>query len=201
MVSDAPDRSDSRSPILNIPGNSVSKPFENVPHIAMLKSVRLRSADVSPQTVDNARIKRTARRAARNRALGREDLSLNISVFGCGHIGLIIGSCLSTIGHKTICADLSEPKVNALNQGQLPFYEPHLIDVVNQGFVGNSLVFTTDVARAADASDAIFVCVDTHHLENGEIDLSAIESVARVIADNSRSLKFVVVAETMTAEQ
>jgi len=125
---------------------------------------------------------------------------LNISVFGCGHIGLIIGSCLSTIGHKTICADLSEPKVNALNQGQLPFYEPHLIDVVNQGFRGNCLVFTTDVARAADASDAIFVCVDTHQLENGEIDLSAIESVARVIADNSRSLKFVVVAKTVPAK-
>src|SRR5260370_6285554 len=171
MVSDAPDRSDSRSPILNIPGNSVSKPFENVPHIAMLKSVRLRSADVSPQTVDNARIKRTARRAARNRALGREDLSLNISVFGCGHIGLIIGSCLSTIGHKTICADLSEPKVNALNQGQVPFYEPHLIDVVNQGFRGNCLVFTTDGARSAYASDANFFYGGTHHLKNRQISL------------------------------
>jgi UDPglucose 6-dehydrogenase len=122
---------------------------------------------------------------------------LRLSIIGCGYVGLVTGSCLAEIGHAVVCADNDPAKYEALRAGQVPIYEPFLEEVIAKNRKEGRLEFTGDPAEAVRAGDAIFICVGTPPLENGEADLSAIDRVARLIATEARTHKLVIEKSTV----
>lgn len=125
---------------------------------------------------------------------------MKIAVIGSGYVGLVTGACLAEIGHHVICCDNDEAKIRILNEGKLPIYELHLDDVVARNRREGRISFTADVAGAIREGEAVFICVGTPPLENGDADLSAIDRVARVITEVSVSSKLVVEKSTVPVQ-
>ncbi|MBI3405026.1 MAG: UDP-glucose/GDP-mannose dehydrogenase family protein [Acidobacteria bacterium] len=117
---------------------------------------------------------------------------MKIAVIGSGYVGLVTGACLAEIGHNVVCCDNDESKIRTLNEGKLPIYELHLDDVVARNHKDGRIQFTSDVAGAVRQSKVVFICVGTPPLDNGDADLSAIDRVARLIAEVSEGPKLVV---------
>ena len=124
---------------------------------------------------------------------------MQISVIGAGYVGLTTAACLAEIGHHVICADNDLEKLNKLHAGRLPFFEPHLDLLVKRNVAGGTLRFTSP-AEAIEKGNVIFICVGTPPLENGEADLSAIESVARTIASAARGYRLVIEKSTVPVQ-
>jgi UDPglucose 6-dehydrogenase len=125
---------------------------------------------------------------------------VRISVIGCGYVGLVSGACLAAIGHEVVCADSDDSKIRKLNAGEVPIYEEHLDKVIEVARRAGKLSFTNSVAEAVRSGDAIFICVGTPPLADGGADLSAIESVARVIASEARTPKLVIEKSTVPVQ-
>ena len=110
---------------------------------------------------------------------------MRIAILGCGYVGLVSGACLAEIGHSVVCTDNDESKIRTLNQGGLPIYEPRLQEIVSRNVAEQRLSFTADLGEAVRHGDVVFICVGTPPLENGDADLSSIDSAARLIAVES----------------
>jgi UDPglucose 6-dehydrogenase len=124
---------------------------------------------------------------------------VKISVMGTGYVGLVTGGCLAEIGHEVVCTDNDVEKLRVLESGGLPIYEPGLDSVIAEGRRAHRLSFHTNAAEAVAAGDAIFICVGAPPLPNGDADLSAIDTVARVVATEARSPKLVIEKSTVPA--
>jgi UDPglucose 6-dehydrogenase len=124
---------------------------------------------------------------------------MQISVIGAGYVGLTTAACLAEIGHQVLCADSDLDKLKKLNAGRLPFFEPHLDVLVKRNTAAGRLQFTSP-AEAIEKGSAIFICVGTPPLENGEADLSAIESVARSIASTAHGYRLVIEKSTVPVQ-
>ena len=107
------------------------------------------------------------------------------------------GACLAEIGHEVVCTDNDEHKISTLCRGALPIYEPGLEEVVRRNVEAGRLSFTADPGEAVRFGETIFICVGTPPLPSGDTDLSSMDSVARVIALESRSSKLVVEKSTV----
>ena len=125
---------------------------------------------------------------------------MQISVIGCGYVGLVTGACFAEAGHEVVCTDKDEAKIGELNAGRIPIYELHLDQLVAKNRRENRLRFTTDAGEAVRSSEAVFICVGTPPLENGDADLSAIDSVARLIGTEANSPKLVVEKSTVPVQ-
>jgi UDPglucose 6-dehydrogenase len=125
---------------------------------------------------------------------------LKISVIGAGYVGLVTGGCLAEIGHEVLCTDNDAEKIATLEAGRLPIYEPGLDAVIAKMRREGRLKFSSNPADAVEAGDAIFICVGTPPLPNGDADLSAIDHVARLVANEARSPKLVVEKSTVPAQ-
>ena len=125
---------------------------------------------------------------------------MRIAVIGCGYVGLVSGACLAGIGHHVFCADNETSKINKLNAGEVPIFEEHLDKVIREARQAGRLSFTNSVAEAVNAAEAIFICVGTPPLGDGDADLSAIENVARVIASEARTSKLVIEKSTVPVQ-
>jgi UDPglucose 6-dehydrogenase len=124
---------------------------------------------------------------------------LRISVIGTGYVGLVTGACLAEIGHDVMCTDSDASKIQTLEAGGIPIYEPGLEKVIPKARKDGRLKFCANPADAVAAGDAIFICVGTPPLPNGDADLSAIDLVARMVATEARSPKLVVEKSTVPA--
>ena len=124
---------------------------------------------------------------------------MKISVIGAGYVGLTTAACLAEIGHQVLCADSDQEKLDKLHAGRLPFFEPHLDLLVQRNTASSRLQFTLPADAIANA-DAIFICVGTPPLDNGEADLSAIESVARTIASTAHGYRLVIEKSTVPVQ-
>ncbi|HXW61280.1 MAG TPA: UDP-glucose/GDP-mannose dehydrogenase family protein [Candidatus Acidoferrales bacterium] len=124
---------------------------------------------------------------------------MRISVMGTGYVGLVTGACLAEIGHEVVCTDSDTEKIKTLELGGIPIYEPGLEQVISKARQLNRLSFRASPADAVRTGEAIFICVGTPPLPNGDADLSAIDHVARVIATESTSPKLVVEKSTVPA--
>jgi UDPglucose 6-dehydrogenase len=124
---------------------------------------------------------------------------MQISVIGAGYVGLTTAACLAEIGHHVLCADNDLDKLKKLSAGRLPFFEPHLDTLVQRNTASGRLHFTSP-AEAIDKGQAIFICVGTPPLENGEADLSAIEAVARTIASTAHGYRLVIEKSTVPVQ-
>ena len=125
---------------------------------------------------------------------------MKLAVIGCGYVGLVSGSCLAEAGHEVIATDNDASKIAALQAGKIPIYEPNLDKVLESVVREGRLKFTADAAAAVRDSDVVFICVGTPPTETGEADLSAIDSVARLIAMESRTPKLVIEKSTVPAQ-
>ena len=125
---------------------------------------------------------------------------MRISVIGCGYVGLVTGACFAEIGHQVTCTDNDDSKIATLRAGKLPIYEPHLDTLVHRNIRERRLQFTSDAGQAVRSSEAVFICVGTPPLDNGDADLSAIDNVARMIATEGGGPKLVVEKSTVPAQ-
>ncbi len=125
---------------------------------------------------------------------------MRISVIGCGYVGLVTGGCLAEAGHHVVCTDNDAARIAMLEAGRLPIYEPHLDTILADSRQAGRLRFTGDVGETVRAGEAIFICVGTPPLENGEADLSAIDNVARLIATEVRVPTLVIEKSTVPAQ-
>ncbi len=121
---------------------------------------------------------------------------MQIAVIGSGYVGLVAGACFADLGHDVIVVDNDEKKLAALNRGEVPIHEHFLPELLHR-HRGTRLRFSDDLQTAVRASAAIFVAVGTPPTEQGEADLSYVESVARGIAGAVNSYKIVVEKSTV----
>jgi UDPglucose 6-dehydrogenase len=124
---------------------------------------------------------------------------LRLAVVGCGYVGLVTGACLAEAGHDVICTDIDAKRIAQLQAGGVPIYEEHLEEILASTRASGKISYTPDAGEAFRASDVIFICVGTPPKGSGEADLSAIDNVARQIAQEARSSKLVVEKSTVPA--
>jgi len=122
---------------------------------------------------------------------------LNLSIIGTGYVGLVTGTCFAEVGHNVICVDCDKKKIDLLQAGEIPIYEPGLKDLVEKNVDAGRLSFTDSTAEGVERADVIFIAVPTPPLEDGSVDLSFIELVAREIADCMSSYKIIVDKSTV----
>jgi UDPglucose 6-dehydrogenase len=122
---------------------------------------------------------------------------LDIAVIGTGYVGLVTGAGLADFGNDVICCDIDPKKIDALNNGQIPIYEPGLDTIVNRNVGEERLRFTTDLPEAIQRSRAIFIAVGTPPKPDGSADLRYVEDVARTIAQHMNGPKLVITKSTV----
>lgn len=122
---------------------------------------------------------------------------MNISIVGTGYVGLVTGACLAETGAFVNCIDVNKEKIDNLNQGIMPIYEPGLEDIVKRNVAKDRLFFSTDLAGVVNDSDAIFIAVGTPPDEDGSADLSYVVGVAREIGRNLSNYTVVVTKSTV----
>src|SRR5437870_9428170 len=121
---------------------------------------------------------------------------MHIAVVGSGYVGLVAGACFADLGHEVILVDNDEQKLAALKAGQVPIHENFLPELLGR-HRGNRLEFSGDLQKAVRASEAIFIAVGTPPTEQGEADLSYVESVARSISGAINGYKVIVEKSTV----
>jgi UDPglucose 6-dehydrogenase len=121
---------------------------------------------------------------------------MRIAVVGSGYVGLVAGACFADLGHKVILVDNDQAKVTALKAGEVPIHEKFLPELLKR-HRDHNLIFSDDLNSAVEASEAIFVAVGTPPTEQGEADLSYVESVARSISGAINGYKVVVEKSTV----
>ncbi len=121
---------------------------------------------------------------------------MQIAVIGSGYVGLVAGACFADLGHDVIVVDNDADKLAALNRGEVPIHENFLPELLLR-HRGTRLKFSDDLETAVRASSAIFVAVGTPPTEQGEADLSYVESVARSISGAINAYKVVVEKSTV----
>ncbi len=124
---------------------------------------------------------------------------MKISVIGAGYVGLTTAACLAQIGHEVFCSESDLDKLTKLQGGGMPIFEPHLEEVIKAVRKAERLRFgSTDEAIAW--GDAIFICVGTPPLPNGDADLHAIEAVARSIAKRASGYRLIIEKSTVPVQ-
>jgi UDPglucose 6-dehydrogenase len=104
---------------------------------------------------------------------------MKIAVVGSGYVGLVLGACLAENGNNVICVDKDASKIDTLNAGGIPIYEPGLEEMVRRNRHEERLAFTTNLASAVAASQIVFIAVGTPQGEDGSADLQHVLTVAR----------------------
>ena len=122
---------------------------------------------------------------------------MHVAVIGTGYVGLVAGACLAETGNDVVCADIIEDKITRLNAGEIPIYEPGLEPLVARNLRSGRLTFTTDIPAAVQASDVIFIAVDTPPDEDGSADLQHVLEAARTIGRAMNAEKIVITKSTV----
>src|SRR5206468_7033924 len=107
---------------------------------------------------------------------------MDLAIIGSGYVGLVTGACFADVGHNVICVDNDLQKIEALQSGKVPIYEPGLEEVIHRNVSAHRLRFTGSIQDGVDNSQIIFIAVPTPQQPNGDVDLSFLEKVAREIA-------------------
>jgi len=129
---------------------------------------------------------------------------MNIAVVGTGYVGLVSGTCFAEMGINVTCVDVNEKKIQDLNNGIIPIFEPGLDFMVKSNFEAGRLKFTTDLASCINDVDIVFCAVGTPPDEDGSADLKYVLNVASTIGKNINNYMLVVTKSTVpvgTAEK
>ena len=129
---------------------------------------------------------------------------MNLAVIGAGYVGLVAGTCFAESGNDVICVDIDQQKIEMLNAGKVPIYEPGLEEMVRRNAEEQRLSFSTDLAAAVKKSAVIFIAVGTPQGPNGHANLDYVRATAKGIAKAMDSFKIIVTKSTVpvgTADQ
>jgi UDPglucose 6-dehydrogenase len=121
----------------------------------------------------------------------------SIAVVGSGYVGLVSGTCIADFGMEVTCVDNDVKKIEALNKGIIPIYEPGLNELVERNRYYKRLKFTTDIQKAVEENDVIFIAVGTPPADDGSADLQYVMQVAREIAKYMNGYKVIVDKSTV----
>ncbi len=109
---------------------------------------------------------------------------MRIAMIGTGYVGLVSGACFSEFGVDVVCVDKDQSKIDRLNNGEIPIYEPELDNLVNKNVSAGRLSFTSDLTEGVKGADAVFIAVGTPSRRgDGHADLSYVYDAAREVAD------------------
>jgi UDPglucose 6-dehydrogenase len=119
-------------------------------------------------------------------------------MIGTGYVGLVSGVCFSDLGNDVICVDKDQDKINNLQKGVIPIYEPGLEELVRKNYKNKKLKFSTDLDNSIKKSDIVFICVGTPTKKNGiGADLSQIYSVSKEISKSINKFKIIITKSTV----
>ena len=123
---------------------------------------------------------------------------MKIAMIGTGYVGLVSGVCFSDFGHEVICVDKDARKVEMLENGKVPIYEPGLDELMDKNVAAGRLSFTTDLSSAIDGADAVFIAVGTPTRRgDGHADLTFVMAAAREIAQTATGYTVIVTKSTV----
>jgi len=122
---------------------------------------------------------------------------MNISIVGTGYVGLVTGACLAETGAVVNCIDVNQQKIDGLNNGVMPIYEPGLEDIVKRNVQKERLFFKTKLSEVVNDSDAVFIAVGTPPDEDGSADLKYVIGVAREIGQHLNNYTVVITKSTV----
>lgn len=122
---------------------------------------------------------------------------MKVAVVGTGYVGLVSGTCFADSGNDVTCIDIDQAKIDKLNQGKIPIYEPGLTELVLRNSAAGRLHFTTDLSSAVQQSKLIYLAVGTPQGDDGSADLSALWSVTKSIAPHLSEDAIVVTKSTV----
>ncbi|MDC0449746.1 UDP-glucose/GDP-mannose dehydrogenase family protein, partial [Pelagibacteraceae bacterium] len=123
---------------------------------------------------------------------------MKICMIGTGYVGLVSGTCFSDIGHSVYCVDNNKDKIEKLNYGESPIYEPGLDELIRENSSAKRLFFTSNLSDAINKSDIIFICVGTPNKKNStSVDLTYVLKAAREIAKVAKKKKIIVTKSTV----
>lgn len=121
---------------------------------------------------------------------------MKVTLVGSGYVGLVTGACFAEKGHSVVCVDNDVKKVAVLQSGQIPIYEPGLAELVQKNVASGRLRFTASTEEGMDHGQIVFIAVPTPPQDDGSVDLSFIEAVARAIAGSLK--KYTVIVDKST---
>jgi len=121
----------------------------------------------------------------------------NIAIIGTGYVGLVTGAGMSEFGNNVICADIDKNKIDKLNSGEIPIYEPGLNEIIKRNHDDNRLSFSSNVQDAILQSDVVVIAVGTPQGVSGMADISFVNSVAETISNNLNSYKVICTKSTV----
>ncbi len=122
---------------------------------------------------------------------------MNVSIVGTGYVGLVSGACLAETGAVVNCIDVNQSKIDSLNNGIMPIYEPGLEDLVKRNVLKERLFFKTKLSEVVNDSDTIFIAVGTPPDEDGSADLKYVLGVAREIGQHLNQYTVVITKSTV----
>jgi UDPglucose 6-dehydrogenase len=122
---------------------------------------------------------------------------MNVTIIGTGYVGLVTGACLADIGNNVLCVDVDKRKIDTLNAGGIPIYEPGLGDLVESNAAARRLRFSTDIEASVAHGDIQFIAVGTPPDEDGSADLQYVLAAARNIGKYMNGFKVVVDKSTV----
>ena len=125
---------------------------------------------------------------------------MNISVIGVGYVGLGTAAVFAELGNNVIGTDVDASKIDGLNKGKMPIFEPGLKEIVDRNFKAGRLRFSSDNKEAIAHGDVIFICVGTPPKDNWETEMGFVEGVAKEIAASMTSYKVIVHKSTVPVE-
>jgi UDPglucose 6-dehydrogenase len=122
---------------------------------------------------------------------------LKICVIGTGYVGLVTGACFADLGHSVVCVDTDKKKVEMMRKGNSPIFEPGLEEVLRRNMSAGRLSFTTDIGKPVRQSNFVFIAVGTPPKDDGQPDMSQVETAAKSIAKNLNGYKIIVNKSTV----
>jgi UDPglucose 6-dehydrogenase len=122
---------------------------------------------------------------------------MKVTVIGAGYVGLVTATCFADLGNEVLCVEKLAYKLEKLRKGELPIYEPGLLEMMTRNIQAGRIRFSSDIGEGVDFSDVIFLCVATPQSDTGHADLSQVEYASRNIAQHMKSYKVLVEKSTV----
>ena len=127
---------------------------------------------------------------------------MDVTVIGCGYVGLVTGTCLASIGHTVRGVEKDQKKLKTLTDGHCPIFEPGLHELMKEHYASGQLQFTDNVKEAVRDAEVVFLCVGTPPKPDGTVDMSYLEGAGKEVCDalaanNSEYMCTIIVKSTV----
>src|SRR5256714_13252579 len=104
---------------------------------------------------------------------------MDVTVIGCGYVGLVTGTCLASVGHTIRGVEKDQVKLKTLQDGHCPIFEPGLQELMQENYASGQLQFTDDVKSAVKDAEVVFLCAGTASKPDGTVDMSYLEQAGK----------------------